>query len=77
MALRLLAKDDFTLTLANGEQVPVAKNERITDPKRINLALTTHPDFILREEVPTVALDEPAATIPPKVPQRAPQPEKS
>jgi hypothetical protein len=77
MSLRLLAKDDFTLTLANGDQVAVAKNERITDAKLINRALTTHPDFILREEVPSVELDEPVSTIPPKVPQRAPKPEKS
>lgn len=77
MSLRLLAKDDFTLTLANGEQVAVAKNERITDPKLINRAQTTHPDFILREEVPSVELEEPVATVPGKVPARAPKPEKS
>ena len=76
MSLRLLAKDDFTLTLKDGEQVSIAKNERITDRKLMNLAQETHPDFVLREETPSVDLEDPEATIPGRVPNRAPHPEK-
>jgi hypothetical protein len=54
-----------------------SKHDRITEPKVIGQILASHPDFVLREEVPSVELDEPEATVPPKVPNRAPKPHQS
>jgi hypothetical protein len=76
MPLRLLVREDFSARVS-GEMHEFSKHERITEPRVIGQVLASHPDFVIREEVPTVELDEPDATVPPKVPQRAPKPHQS
>ncbi len=57
MAIRLLVRSEF-LNHACGD--------RITDPAEVKAVLRTHPDFVLRETVPTdrEAMQEAAAVKP-------------